>query len=180
MKQCIWLRNGNGTIGLDKMKTVFRFLLFFFLLLVLPACTAKVTETPTPVPTAPLPTRIVATLEPKPTEAGCLDSFYFLGDVNYPDGTVVEAGTAFLKAWEVQNAGTCDWNEKYRLRFVSGVQMSAPDYVSIPSVSAGNKGKFSVEFKAPKEPGTYRSTWKAFGSNNRSFGEVLYVEIVVQ
>jgi hypothetical protein len=52
-----------------------------------------------------------------------------LDDVNYQDGTEVEAGSVFLKEWEVQNNGSCDWNEKYRLRFVSGDQMGAPDSV---------------------------------------------------
>ncbi len=168
-----------GLTGRSVRKKV-PFLFLLALLILVSACDEKVVETATPLPTAPLPTRIAATLPPKPTAVGCTDSFYFWGDVNFPDGTVVEAGTNFMKAWEVQNFGTCDWDEGYRLRFVSGVQMGAPDFVSLPSVGVGSKGKISVEFTAPLEPGTYRSTWKAFGSNNRSFGETLYVEIVVE
>ncbi|MHC1772502.1 MAG: NBR1-Ig-like domain-containing protein [Flexilinea sp.] len=143
------------------------------------SCSAKVTETPTVLPTAMLPTRSVATVEPEEIVENCVNSFLYIDDVNYPDGTVVEAGSVFMKEWEVQNNGSCDWTEEYRLRFVSGEQMSAPDFVSIPSVTVGNKGKLSVELKTPEKPGTYRSTWKAFGSDNRSFGETIYVEIVV-
>ena len=144
------------------------------------SCTPKITETPTVIPTAMLPTRIAATLEPVEIETDCVNSFYYMDDVRYQDGTEVEAGSVFLKEWEVQNNGSCDWNEKYRLRFVSGDQMGAPDSVPIPSVIVGSKGKLSVELQAPKEPGTYRSVWKAFGSDNRSFGEPVYVEIVVK
>ncbi len=158
--------------------------LWFFMVLAggifLISCSAKmVTETPTVIPTAMLPTRNAATVEPEEIVTNCINSFLYLDDVNYPDGTVVEAGSVFMKEWEVQNNGSCDWNEGYRLRFVSGEQMSAPDFVSIPSVTVGSKGKLSVELKAPEKPGTYRSTWKAFGSDNRSFGETVYVEIVV-
>ncbi len=162
------------TIKTFMFLTIISFCFFFS------SCTPKITETPTVIPTAKLPTRIAATLEPVEIETDCVNSFYYLDDVNYQDGTEVEAGSVFLKEWEVQNNGSCDWNEKYRLRFVSGDQMGAPDSVPIPSVIVGSKGKLSVELQASKEPGTYRSVWKVFGSDNRSFGETVYVEIVVK
>ncbi len=163
---------------MQMVKKILIIIVLFFCFL-FTSCTEKVIETPTAIPTAMLPTRIAATLEPTEVKTNCINSFYYLDDVNYQDGTVVEAGSVFLKEWEVQNNGSCDWNEKYRLRFVSGNQMGAPDSVPIPSVIVGSKGKLSVELQAPREPGTYRSVWKAFGSDNRSFGETVYVEIVV-
>lgn len=156
------------------------FLLFSSLLLfVFSGCANNPTAIPAPVYTAPLPTRIVATKVIIQNEPDCIDNFYYVDDVNYPDGTYVEPGQKFLKEWEVINNGSCNWIDGYLLRFVSGEQMGAPESVPIPHVEVGKKGKFSVEFTAPKEPGTYRSIWKPFNDRNRSFGETVYLEIVV-
>lgn len=163
------------------MKLIFKpFILFLFLIVGLTSCSMQPTAIPaTPVSTAPLPTRIVATVPVIYNESNCTNEFLYLDDVNYPDGTEVSAGQKFLKEWEVSNFGTCNWVNGYKLRFISGDQMGAPDAVPIPEVEVGKKGKFSVEFTAPAEPGTYRSTWKAYSDTNRSFGDSIYVEIVV-
>ena len=58
--------------------------------------------------------------------------------------------------------------------------MGAPDFVEIPHIPIGSKGKISVELTAPEEPGEYKSEWKLFGADNRFFGESLVARIVVQ
>ena len=63
---------------------------------------------------------------------------------------------------------------------LSGNQMDAPDFVDIPRIPVGSKGKITVQLTAPEEPGEYRSEWKLFGSDNRFFGESLVVNITVQ
>ena len=138
------------------------------------------TAVPTAVSTAPLPTRDVATLEVVDDSPKCVNSFVYIDDANYVDGTVVTPGESFLKEWEVQNTGSCDWTQDYKLRFVGGNLMGLNDTLDVPSVPVGGKGKISVEMTAPTEPGSYRSEWMIFGSDNRFFGELLYVEIVVQ
>ena len=164
------------------MKWTFKASILFLTLIVsLTSCGIQPTAIPaTPVSTAQLPTRIVATVPVIFNEPDCTNEFLYLDDVNFSDGTEVSAGQKFLKEWEVSNYGTCNWVNGYKLRFISGDQMGAPDAVSIPEVEVGKKGKFSVEFTAPAEPGTYRSTWKAYSDTNRSFGESIYVEIVVK
>ena len=104
----------------------------------------------------------------------------FLGETNVADGSEIAAGSVFIKTWEIQNVGTCDWGDGYLLRFISGEQMTNADYFTIPRIGAGEKGKFSIEFTAPTEPGTYRSEWILFGADNRFFGPKLYVEFVVK
>lgn len=50
---------------------------------------------------------VLPTLRPA-TQTSC-DNFTFT-DVNYPDGTIVKAGTNIIKTWEFTNTGPCIWN----------------------------------------------------------------------
>ncbi len=161
-----------------------KYLLFFLLilavLLVLSGCAKKENIPATAVPTEPLPTREAATIEVVDQSPVCTNDFEYLDDVNYPDGTVVAPGTVFTKEWEVRNTGNCEWTDAYKLRFISGDEMGANDTISVSKAAVGAKTHLSVELKAPDKPGTYRSEWKLFGADNRSFGQRVYVEIVVQ
>jgi len=126
------------------------------------------------------PTRSVATI-PAPTKApSCNNVMSYLGDANYADGTILSPGQKFTKEWEVINYSDCNWDSKYHLFFISGNQMGAPDFVEIPHIPIGSKGKIAVELTAPDEPGEYRSEWKLFGADNRFFGESLVAKITVQ
>ncbi len=149
-----------------------------FYTLMLSGCQSR-TETPVPEEEVFMPTRAVATL-PEPTKpAACNNVIGYLEDVTYSDGTVVAPGQTFLKEWEVINYSDCNWEDGYHLFFISGNQMGAPDYVDIPHIPIGARGKISVELTAPTEPGEYRSEWKLFGKDNRFFGESLIANIVV-
>ena len=146
--------------------------------LALSACTQQKAE---PTPEAVFqPTRSVATVAVPTRVATCSNQMSYVRDDTYDDGTVVAPGTIFLKEWEVINNGDCNWDERYRLFFISGNQMGAPDFVSIPHIPVGSKGKISVELTAPEEPGEYRSEWKLFDSSNRFFGESLIANITVR
>ena len=134
---------------------------------------------PTATPVIYLPTRSLATLPP-PTQAPSCENRMVVDTDDYGSAIYIAAGAKFLQEWVVTNYSTCNWDEQYHLFFVSGNQMGAPDYVEIPHIPIGSKGKISIELTAPEEPGEYRSEWKLFGSDNRFFGESLVVEIVVQ
>ena len=73
-----------------------------------PVCPTQVVVVPTAA-TTPNPNEATAQPTTAPTaEAGkkCFQ-FDFLGDVNYPPGTIVKPGTKFSKTWTVKNTGTC-------------------------------------------------------------------------
>lgn len=162
------------------MKKYFIVLFIIIFALIMTAC-GKQTE-PTAEPTQEIyqPTRSVATV-PVPTKgATCSNQMGYLGDANYTDGTVIAPGSKFIKEWEVINYSDCNWDDRYHLFFISGNQMGAPDFVEIPQIPVGSKGKISVELTAPTEPGEYRSEWKLFGADNRFFGESLIANIVVE
>ena len=155
------------------------FLAAALIMVMLSGCQTR-TETPVPDDVVYLPTRAVATV-PEPTKPpACKNVIGYVEDVTYDDGTVVSPGQTFLKEWEVINYSDCSWEDGYHLFFVSGNQMGAPDFVDIPHIPIGARGKISVELTAPEEPGEYRSEWKLFGKDNRFFGESLIANIVVK
>ena len=158
-----------------------RFILFITLTALCAFLSACVLGTPSPTstPVIYMPTRSAATLPP-PTQAPACENRMLLDEDEDALGKIyVSPGTKFLQEWVVTNYSSCNWDEQYHLFFVSGSQMGAPDYVEIPHIPIGSKGKISIELTAPTEPGEYRSEWKLFGSDNRFFGESLTVEIIV-
>ena len=73
-----------------------------------PTATEKPAPTATPRPTAtPLPCNLAS----------------FVKDVTAPDGSTFAPGAAFTKTWRLRNAGSCTWDNSYRLVFFKGVNM---------------------------------------------------------
>ncbi len=158
------------------------FLIILFILsavIILSSCAQK-TEKIEPTQEIFQPTRSVATVAVPTRAPSCNNVMTYLGDSNYEDGSILSPGQKFTKEWEVINYSDCNWDSKYHLFFISGNQMGAPDFVEIPHIPIGSKGKISVELTAPEEPGEYKSEWKLFGADNRFFGESLVARIVVQ
>jgi uncharacterized protein YkwD len=108
-------------------------------------------ETPTPSPTA---TEIVPE-----NPADCVNKATFVSDVTIPDNTSVIAGSAFVKTWRVQNAGTCIWWSGYTLTHYSEEAMSAPASVPLPVTNPGETADISVDLVAPSVAGTYQGNF---------------------
>jgi len=126
------------------------------------------TFTPPPEPT------------PSPTPAPpCANGLTFLQDLTVPDDTVVSAGSNIDKQWLVQNSGSCNWDTHYRLKFSGGDPLGASEEQALYPARAGTQAVIRITFTAPVEPGTYKSSWQAIGSDGLSFGDPLYIEIVV-
>jgi hypothetical protein len=89
-----------------------------------------------------------------------LDKADFVSET-YLDGTSVTAGQGFTKTWTLHNSGTTTWNSNYRLRWVSGSNMSThADAPVSGTVPPGSSYTFSVPMMAPGAAGTYREDWK--------------------
>ena len=129
------------------------------------------------IPTfTPLPI-ITATPSPIPP---CTDGLAFVEDVTVPDGTVVSPGASVDKRWLVQNNGSCNWDSGYRLKFVGGAEMGATVEQALYPARAGAQATIRISFTAPSEPGTYTTAWQAFNPDGESFGDAVFMEIVVQ
>ena len=129
---------------------------------------------PQPSPTA-APVRA-----PRPTIApACTNILAFVADETIPDGTAVQPGQTIDKRWRVRNAGTCNWDGRYRLRHIAGQSLGAPEEMALYPARAGAEATIRIVFTAPQTPGQYFSTWQAVDPQGRPFGDPIYMQIVV-
>lgn len=134
---------------------------------------------PTLVPTrAPTPD-VTPTPEGGADQQNCENNLLFSSDLSVPDGTIFEPGAAIDKQWQVENNGTCNWDERYSLRLVAGDALGADNEQALFPARAGSQAVIRIQFTAPQELGTHRSAWQAFDPNGRPFGDPFYLEIVV-
>lgn len=178
-----------------------RFALGLSLLTVLPTVLILIACAPTPPPTPFIPpkvatptqlmdfgtTPVIPTLTPSPelvasptSTPPCTDGLAFVQDVTVPDGTVVSPGASVDKQWLVQNNGTCNWDSRYRLKFVGGLEMGAAPEQALYPARAGMQATLRITFTAPTEPGTYQSAWQAISFDGTPFGDPVFMEITVE
>jgi hypothetical protein len=120
-----------------------------------PTFTATFTNTPSPTPT----------LDPECNRAG------FLADVTVPDGTIITATEKFTKTWRFENIGTCTWTTDYKLVFIGGDKMNAPDSIPMPkNVAPGESVELSIDLTAPAIEGRYKGVWILEDENGNRFG----------
>ncbi len=130
---------------------------------------------PSPPPTAtPTPATLSVTVTPV-----CQNGLLFISDLTIPDGTIVAGGEAVDKRWQVENNATCNWNERYRLRRISGPDFGLPDEQALYPARAGTQASIRMLLRIPGEPGVYRSAWQAVDPQGQVFGDPIFVEVVV-
>jgi Ig-like domain from next to BRCA1 gene len=127
---------------------------------------------------SPIPTTTAAPRAPTSTPS-CQDGLRYLSDITVPDGSIVAPGEAIDKQWQVENSGTCNWNERYRLRRISGPSLDASEEQALYPARGGTQAVIRVMLLAPPDPGTYRSAWQAYNPQGEPFGDPIYVEILV-
>lgn len=114
------------------------------------------------------------------SDTECRDNLTFISDITIPDGTVVVAGSTLDKQWEVENSGTCNWEEGYQIQLITGEDLGAePEQGLIPARS-GSRVTIRIVFAAPDEPGNYRSAWQAYNPQGNAFGDPFYIDITVE
>lgn len=92
-------------------------------------------------------------------------------DVPLEQGDTLMPGTHFTKAWEVQNAGRCDWNLDYALVQVSGPDLGVDKTVTLTEpVAAGDSSQLALRLTAPTEPGAYTAEWMLQNADGQQFG----------
>lgn len=134
-----------------------------------PLASATQTALPSDTPMAALST---PTLD-------CTNELLFIFDLTIEDESIVAPGTLLDKQWLVQNSGSCNWDERYRLRLVNGEALGAEEQSLYPARS-GSQVPLRIEFTAPAEAGTYVSEWQAYDPEGNPFGDSFYIKIVVQ
>lgn len=129
---------------------------------------------------APLPTTTPTVVPGRPPVAqGACDNAAYLADVTIPDGTLVAAGSSFVKTWTLQNSGTCAWTTAYRLSLVGGDGLQGADVALAAGVPSGARTDLSVTLTAPTTAGTYSGQWQMRNAQQQPFGNVITVVITV-
>lgn len=124
------------------------------------------------------PTSTIA--EVRPTNPPiCADSLTFLEDITIPDGTLVNPGEVLDKRWLIKNSGSCNWNEGYRVRLVSGSELGASGEQALYPARSESEVSLRMIFTAPQEAGYYQSAWQAFNPRDIPFGDPFFIEIQV-
>lgn len=137
-------------------------------------------KAPTPLPTeAILQATETNSTQQAPQITDCTNDLVFLEDLSIPDGTQIDAGKVLEKEWQVRNIGTCNWNEGYSVRLISGPELGAAVTQALVPARNGTEAVIRIQFTAPAEPGRYTSTWRAFDPSEKPFGEWFSIEIVV-
>jgi hypothetical protein len=146
---------------------------------------AAPTATPDLLPTLPpIPTPVPSTVTPEPTlppspTPVCDNNLIFVRDETIPDGTVFNGGERLDKQWRVRNAGTCNWDARYRLQWVAGDLLGAANAQALYPALAGEEALLQIEFIAPLEAGVHQSAWQAHAPDGTPFGERVFISIIV-
>ena len=170
----------------EKRRVLISVSIFFYFWLFLTACAGNVTASPLPIPvptiTVELPTLTSTPLPQLPaptTTPSCIDGLSFVNDVTIPDNTIVGPGSSLDKQWLVQNSGSCNWDNRYRLRLISGDPLGATTEQALYPARAGAQANLRIIFTAPADSGPYVSEWQAFDPNGLPFGDSFFIKINV-
>ncbi|MCC6299491.1 MAG: hypothetical protein IT314_09340 [Anaerolineales bacterium] len=126
------------------------------------------------IQTTPLPT-----IAPTISAEDCVSNLTFVSDLTIPDGTFVTYYATIDKQWLVQNSGTCNWDETYRLRHIGGADLGAPQEIMLYPAKSGAQASIQIVFTAPFTDGEYESAWQAFDSFGLAFGDPIYIRVNV-
>jgi hypothetical protein len=111
------------------------------------------------------------------------DSSLFIADVTIPDGAFIRINERFIKTWEIRNAGSVVWRDRYLTRQAlpgTSDNLSSPSRVPIPTTVPGQDVEISVPFTAPRLPGSYRINWKITDANgNKLFPNSSAIYMIV-
>lgn len=121
---------------------------------------------------------IVLEFQPTPTPQ-CMDNLVFVSDLTVPDGSEILPGMLVDKRWQVENTGTCNWNNLYRLKWIAGAELGLQTEQALFPARSGTESMIRIRFEAPQEPGSYRSAWQAYSPTGEPFGDPIFIEIVV-
>jgi hypothetical protein len=132
-----------------------------------------------PVLAVSQPTPTIPEVRPTATPV-CADSLSFLEDLTIPDGTQVNPGTLLDKRWLIKNSGSCNWDEDYRIKLISGADLGVSIEQALYPARSGSELALRIVFSAPQEPGYYQSAWQAFNPKDVPFGDPFFIEILVE
>ena len=136
-----------------------------------PAPTATLEPTPAATATSAAPAAVVTAVVP--VTAAPYGPSFRVGDVidlNFPDGTYVNAGMTFTKIWKVTNVGTATWPLGTKIVSVDDNPFALAPTVLSQVVSNGQSVEIHVTLKAPEAVNNYQSKFMLETPDGKMFG----------
>jgi hypothetical protein len=109
----------------------------------------------------------------------CTNGLTYIQDLTIPDGSNFAPGQAIDKRWQVRNSGTCNWDQRYGLKLISGDAMGNRPLLPLFPARAGAEAVLEIQFTAPPSGGLYECDWRAVDPQGRPFGDAVYMQISV-
>lgn len=136
-----------------------------------PTAVATEVTVPTAEPTtAATPTAVVIT---NPGAAVSSGPSYRVGDVqdlNYPDGTYMDATMYFTKQWSIKNIGTGTWPADTKVVAVDSNPLQAGTYTIGQVVSPGQSVTIRLPLRAPETVAKYKGKFMLELPDGTRFG----------
>jgi hypothetical protein len=134
-----------------------------------PSPTTAPSSTPTEEPTAT--NTIPPSLTPTVTVPSCTNQAVFVKHLSLSDNTALNPNMFYGKVWEIENTGTCTWNESYQLVLVSGSPVFDQSPIPLATVVApGETTAVKVDFATSGESDTYTGNWMIQSHTGDMFG----------
>lgn len=126
-----------------------------------PTATNPPTATNTSIPV------VIETL----AESGCSNQAEFVKHLSISYNTAIKPGEYFTKIWQIRNIGTCIWDTSYRLVFIGGESMQAPEAIQLAhEVKPQETVDIRVTLVAPQTPAFYENSWMLQDQDGNFFG----------
>ncbi len=102
----------------------------------------------------------------------------FIADENTPDGTPMQPGQKFRKAWILLNDGSMPWsNDDIQLvNLADGIQVVKQPIV--PVTAPHDRAIITVDYICSNQVGTYESKW-ILSYRHQTFGPMIWCSIEV-
>ncbi len=108
------------------------------------------------------------------------DDAIWVEDVTVPDGEIFYEREYFKKVWKVKNTGTTTWDASYALVNIDDNTWGRETVEPLTeTVLPGAEVNLSLTLRAPNGLGEHFSRWFLMNPNGQTFGQELYVYIIV-
>src|SRR5581483_2727095 len=124
---------------------------------------------------------VLSLVHPVSAFAQCTPNLFFLGYKDFAYEAKFAPGQTFTVTWNLQNTGTCPWNENFGLVLIRGERMGiSTPLIPVPAIAPGEHTDLPVTFVAPQSAGIHESVWRLSQPNvPQTYGDELPVRIQV-
>lgn len=105
----------------------------------------------------------------------------FVRDMTFPDGSTVDGGQTFTKAWMLQNSGGQAWPASTHLTLQGMSAFTVLSAATVDPVPPGATANISVTLRAPTgaDRTSEQQQWRLADKNGNAFGPVFWLRVTV-